>query len=71
MQLFYYLKIAAFNGVGSGMTGRGTVSNFLDHNNDFFRTIFDEDRLAENIAFHDERFRSFGSIFTLAIVGTI
>ncbi len=52
-----------------GMTLRATVGNVTDRDNNFFRTIF-EDRLAGDVAFREERFRNFGTIFTLDIEGS-
>ena len=52
-----------------GLTLRATVRNVLDRDNDFIRTVFN-DRLASDIAFREERFRNFGTIFTFDIEGS-
>ncbi|MEM9619373.1 MAG: TonB-dependent receptor plug domain-containing protein [Pseudomonadota bacterium] len=51
-----------------GLTVRATVGNAFDRDNDFFRTIFNN-RLSDDIAFQEERFRNFGTIFTFDIEG--
>ena len=51
-----------------GMTVRGSVGNLLDRSNDFFRTIYN-DRVANDIAFREDRFREFGKLIRLEIEG--
>ncbi|MEM9670394.1 MAG: TonB-dependent receptor plug domain-containing protein [Pseudomonadota bacterium] len=52
-----------------GLTLRASVGNVFDRDNDFFRTGFNN-RLTGDIAFVEERFRNFGTIFTLDIEGS-
>ncbi|QLC20993.1 TonB-dependent receptor plug domain-containing protein [Parasphingopyxis sp. CP4] len=51
------------------LTVRTSVSNVLDRDNDTFRTIFN-DRLTNDVAFRQNRFRNFGTIFTLTVEGS-
>ena len=52
-----------------GLTLRATAGNVLDRDNDFVREIFN-DRIIDDVAFREERFRNFGTIFTLDIEGS-
>ncbi|MEN7341635.1 MAG: hypothetical protein AAAFM81_01785 [Pseudomonadota bacterium] len=52
-----------------GMTVRGSIGNLLDRSNDFSRTIF-VDRVAGEIAFREERFRPFGTLFRIDVEGS-
>jgi len=52
-----------------GLTVRFTVGDVLGRNNNFFRTVFN-DRVAGDIAFSEERFRTFGQIFSFDIEGS-
>ncbi|MEM6537065.1 MAG: TonB-dependent receptor [Pseudomonadota bacterium] len=52
-----------------GLTIRARMANLFDRQNNFFRTIFD-DRLTNDVAFREERFREFGYIFTFDIEGS-
>ena len=52
-----------------GLTVRTSVSNIFDRNNDTFRTIFN-DRVTDDVAFRQNRFRNFGTIFTLTVEGS-
>ncbi len=53
----------------AGLTLRASVSNVLDRDNDFFRTVFN-DRLTNDVLFREERFRNFGTIFTFTVEGS-
>jgi len=52
-----------------GVTVRAQVGNLNDRTNDFFRTAFD-DRATDQVAFREERFRGFGTLFELEIEGS-
>ncbi|MEM8983418.1 MAG: TonB-dependent receptor plug domain-containing protein [Pseudomonadota bacterium] len=52
-----------------GVTLRGTIINVTDRGNDFFRSGFN-DRVANDISFIEERFRTFGTLFRLDIEGS-
>ena len=52
-----------------GLTVRAQVGNLNNRTNDFFRTAFD-DRAADQVAFREERFRGFGTLFELEIEGS-
>ena len=52
-----------------GVTLRATVSNVLNRDNNFFRTVFN-DRITNDVQFTEERFRNFGTIFTFTIEGS-
>ncbi|MEO1574879.1 MAG: outer membrane beta-barrel protein, partial [Pseudomonadota bacterium] len=51
-----------------GMTVRGSVGNVFDRSNDFFRTIYN-DRVANDIAFREDRFREFGKLIRIDVEG--
>lgn len=53
----------------AGLTLRATVANVLDRDNDFSRTVF-SDRSAGDVDFREERFRNFGTIYTLTVEGS-
>jgi len=52
-----------------GLTVRAQVGNLNNRTNDFFRTGF-VDRAADEVAFEEERFRGFGTLFELEIEGS-
>ncbi len=52
-----------------GMTLRGSIGNLSDRSNDFFRTSFN-DRLTNDIAFQEDRFRGFGKLYRLELEGS-
>ena len=51
-----------------GLTMRGSIGNLLDRSNDFSRTVFN-DRLVDDVAFREERFRTFGRIIRFDVEG--
>ena len=53
----------------AGLTLRGSVANLNDRGLDFSRTVF-SDRLANQVAFREDRFRDFGLLFRLEIEGS-
>ena len=52
-----------------GLTLRVRVANLNNRSNDFFRTSF-ADRAAGAVAFREERFRDFGTLFELEVEGS-
>ncbi|MEM9209421.1 MAG: hypothetical protein AAGA61_09235, partial [Pseudomonadota bacterium] len=52
-----------------GMTLRGSLANLDNRSNDFFRTIYN-DRLTDDVASREERFREFGLVMRLDIEGS-
>ncbi len=66
---FAFASIFVENKDIAGLTLRARIANVLDRKNDFARVVFD-DRRAGSVAFREERFRTFGTIFTLDIEGS-
>ena len=53
-----------------GLTLRTMFGDMPDRDNALARTMFN-DRAFGAVAFHEERFRNFGTIFTLDIKGSL
>lgn len=66
---FAYVSAFVENKDIAGMTVRAEVANLADRKNRFDRTVF-VDRAAGVVAFTEDRDRTFGTIFTLAVEGS-